>query len=259
MINQIKTLWQEPFPQGDDNKDIIRYSVVTGLIVSFILIVFKPFGFSEAPPDEAFRYALIFGVMGMLGLGLYLFFIKYVLKVNQDHPSWTFGKWMIHNFIIILLFTVINYFLTVYSYGLPHSFNHFTGVFWSALTIGIFPITLFGLLVMTRQSSKNQKIADEIHFKQGSIINNQANLVRLPIHQSDKFFEINADNIICIEAMQNYVHIYYDQGEEVTKKIIRNTISDIEQALSKTNIQRSHRSFLVNTAKIETVSGKLRD
>lgn len=255
MINQITRLWQEPFPQGDDNKSIIKYSLVTGLIVSFILMVFKPFGFSEAPADEAIKYALIFGAMGFVGLTIYLFFIKYVLKIKQNHPSWTFGKWMLNNFVIILLFTCINYFFTVYSYGLPHSMNHLFGIFWSALTIGVFPITLLGLLVLVQQSTRNERIASEINIRPVEIINKQPNLVRLPIHQSDKFFEINADQIICIEAMQNYVHIYFDEGEEISKKIIRNTISDIEQALEQTNILRSHRSFLVNTSKIEAVSG----
>ncbi len=247
---------REPYPQNDGNKAIVTNGAITGLIVTFILVVFRPFGFSEAPLEEALYFAIIFGLISFAVIIAYEFFLKYVVKIKRDHPKWTFWKWLVSNLGILAGITTANYFFTVYTYGLPHSARHFLGILYSALSIGVFPITLFGLLIVIRRSRNNDKIAAAIHLQEKvDKENQQPNLVRIPIHQSDQYFEVDTHQIICIEAMQNYIQVYYHQGEEIVKKILRNTLSKTEQALSGTDIQRSHRSFLVNTARIEQISG----
>ena len=256
VIKKTITFLREPFPQNDNDRVLIKYSIFTGLIVTFILAAFRPFGFSEVSHRTAINYALVFGAITIAVALFHEFSLKYILKLNRDHPNWTFWKWLLSNLMIVVYITITNYFFTVYVYELPHSANHFAGILWSTISIGIFPVSLIGLLIMKRSSIRNEKIASEINFAQtAGAKNGKPTFVRLPIHQSEKFFEIDARQIICIEAMQNYVHIHYNKENEILKKTIRNTISSIEQTLLRTDIQRSHRSFLVNTTRIKDISG----
>lgn len=256
MIKKIITFLQEPYPQGDDNRTIIKNGLVTAVIVIFVLAIFRPFGFSEISQWAAAKYASIFGAMALIVFISYEFFLKYILRLNRDHPDWTFWKWLLTNLILCACVAIANYFFTVNSYGLPHSLKHFSSVFLSTLSVGLFPFILFGSLIVIRQSYRNEKVAAEIQLSPKRKAQNDATqLVRLPIYQSDHFFEIDAQEIICIEAMQNYVQIHYQKENELAKKLIRNTISSMEQAVLDTPIQRSHRSFLVNTSKIGEVSG----
>ena len=256
MVTKFITLLQEPFPQKGDLKEIVKYALFLGLSVVFILMVFRPFGFSEPAYSEVVKYAIFFGAIAFGVIVIVECFQKYILKIRKDHPSWTFRKWSLNNIGIIIWISIANYFFTVYSYSLPHSLNHFFLILGNTLAIGIFPIALIGLLILVQGAQKYEKIASEISVSRSSKTQNgPPKLVRLPIHHSEQFFEIDPQQIICIEAMQNYVQIYYNQDGEIIKKVIRNTISSIEQALLSTDIQRSHRSYLVNTARIENISG----
>lgn len=256
MINKIIAFLQEPYPQNDDNKEIVKNGLIIAVIVTFVLAIFKPFGFSEVNQATATKYALIFGAMALVVFVSYELCLKYILKLNRDHPDWTFWKWLLTNLILCVCVAIANYFFTVNSYGLPHSLKHFSSVLLSTLSVGLFPFILFGSLIVIRQSHRNEKVAAEIQLSpENETPNDPVQLVRLPIYQSDHFFEIDAHEIICIEAMQNYIQIHYYKENELIKKLIRNTISSIEQAVADTSIRRSHRSFLVNTAKIEKVTG----
>jgi DNA-binding LytR/AlgR family response regulator len=60
------------------------------------------------------------------------------------------------------------------------------------------------------------------------------------------------DNILYIKSANNYVEILYIENEEPTKTLIRNTIKNLETYFRDLPIIRCHRSFMINTKKIES-------
>jgi len=58
--------------------------------------------------------------------------------------------------------------------------------------------------------------------------------------------EINPDDFLYAEAQDNYTSICSCSKNELSKKIIRASLSNIEQQLSSPDILRCHRSYLVN-------------
>ncbi len=73
------------------------------------------------------------------------------------------------------------------------------------------------------------------------------------IRQGDSFQKINCNDILLIEAMQNYLKIYLTND----KFIIHQTMSAIKEILPKGTFFRVHNSFLVNVNHIDTI-GKTR-
>jgi DNA-binding LytR/AlgR family response regulator len=63
------------------------------------------------------------------------------------------------------------------------------------------------------------------------------------------------NNIISIQSADNYIEIYYLNRDIPEKKLIRNTLKDIELQLTKfKNIIRCHRTCLVNVHFIDKIS-----
>ena len=66
-----------------------------------------------------------------------------------------------------------------------------------------------------------------------------------------KMIRLSHDDIIYVEACQNYVTIYLEK----TKYITYLTMKELEQKLSNTSFLRIHKSYLVNESKIHSVDG----
>lgn len=64
-----------------------------------------------------------------------------------------------------------------------------------------------------------------------------------------KFVKINFDEILYVEAMADYVIIHVPSG----RHIIHSTMKGMDQKLHQDNFQRVHRSYIVNTKKINSV------
>ena len=255
MISKIIAFLNEPYPQEDSDAEILKLSALVSGIVMFILAVFRPFGFDNIDSSAILRYTLIFGVIAFVVMLAYEFFVKYILRIQRDQAGWAFWKWMLSSLMLITCIASANYVYTLYAYELTPSLGHFFLILKNTLSIAVIPILLLGAINITRKSNQNEKIASEIHLSNRKKEPEILMPVRLPMPQSEGFVDIDAHHIICIEAMQNYVQIYHMDGAQLEKTMIRSTISNMELTLLGTAIQRSHRSFLVNTHKIIKVSG----
>lgn len=71
------------------------------------------------------------------------------------------------------------------------------------------------------------------------------------IRQGDVFLRINRQEILYVEAMQNYLKLYMENGAF----IIHQTMKSLEEMLPKDTFFRIHKSFLVNISCIDSISG----
>ncbi len=66
-------------------------------------------------------------------------------------------------------------------------------------------------------------------------------------------FSIKKDDLLYIEAADNYIIIYYLDNYKPAKFMIRNTLKRIEQDLPNAGLVRSHRSFMVNIDNVKVI------
>jgi hypothetical protein len=64
-------------------------------------------------------------------------------------------------------------------------------------------------------------------------------------------FSVVLDDLIYIEASDNYVSIYYSTNKKLSKFMIRNTLKTLEEKLQRLGFLRCHRSYLVNFSKVK--------
>lgn len=64
-------------------------------------------------------------------------------------------------------------------------------------------------------------------------------------------FSVILDDLIYLEASDNYVSIYYSANKKLSKYMIRNTLKNVEEKLTPLGFMRCHRSYLVNFSKVK--------
>ena len=62
---------------------------------------------------------------------------------------------------------------------------------------------------------------------------------------------VTRENLLYIEAADNYVNVWYLNKNAPAKLLLRNSLKTIEKYLEHTNVNRCHRSYMVN---LETVN-----
>lgn len=117
-------------------------------------------------------------------------------------------------------------------------------------SIAVFPVTAIGYTRVIKPTQSNELVA-------GSLIENIA--VEKPTKSSSpsdkQIHGVSASSIFFVEAVQDYVNIYYEHTERMRSKIVRSTIKDMISQISDTTLLKCHRSYIVNTEKIEQIEG----
>jgi DNA-binding LytR/AlgR family response regulator len=97
-----------------------------------------------------------------------------------------------------------------------------------------------------------QKALDLYRSRLGSKKSDVDKPENMYIRQGDSFQKISWDDILFVEAMQNYLKLYLKEKMFV----IHQTMASLEEMLPKDQFYRVHNSFLVNVSQIESVSGR---
>jgi len=254
MLHSLKQFLNQPYPDREDFPSIVKGSILAGAIVFLILAVFKPFGL-HGSTYSGLLFSFYFGLISMVTAFLYEIFIKHVLKIERDNLQWTLWKWIVVVLILVICIAIANFIFTVYIFDQwNYQFVDFIKMLYSTFVVAIFPIALLGSLNVIRNLKTYKNIASNAQVKTKELVQN--NRVSLPVKNSQKVFDIDVNNLLFVEAMQNYVLIHYlDENKQVRKELHRNTFISVEAVLSKEGLLKTHRSFLVNPEMIEEISG----
>jgi len=66
-------------------------------------------------------------------------------------------------------------------------------------------------------------------------------------------FSVKLENLLYIEASDNYVSIFYLNKEKVTRFMLRNSLKNLEETLKGTQVVRCHRRYMVNCDKVKVI------
>lgn len=244
----------EPFPESENFKDNIKSIIGVGIFITFFLFFFQVGGMNSYS-FNTFLMCLNFGVITMVVATTLDLFASKVLKIKKNEPSWTLKKWIIYMFVLLILISQFNFAYFSYLNGFKNfKWDHFGIMVFYTIAVGIFPVVFSGLIVQLKSNQKNQIQAADLqtnlpHQK------NTNEFIHLFSENKKQELKILANDILYIEAMQNYVSICYRKENKSQKELIRNTIKNIESQLAGTQLIRCHRSFIVNANLISKIEG----
>lgn len=226
------------------------YFAVTGC---FILIFLKPFSIENANHNLLF-YGLLsgYGILNMLacyGLLKFMDGISSVLNIKFSSKIIFLGS-------LLILCCIINYgyanFLHFYLddyMGFQFLKKPFTEMAWKTIMVALVPLGSFGLYDYMSRYQKDDKstqskadVADQVFLKAD--------------HTND-WISLQADMIYYIKNEDNYVSIHYRvSGSKFKSKLLRSSMTRIEQRLCSDLFIRCHQSYIVNRHKIMEICSK---
>jgi hypothetical protein len=252
MILRLILQLKSPFIDRSSPKQQVVSLFGIGLFVCLFLFVVRPFDIDQIG-DRLLLACMGFGGVTILFGWIYDLLNRFVLCINTDVPSWTLWKWIVQSIGLIVWVAFGNYLFMNALFGW-HGFHlgFLLQMVYYTVIVGVFPIVFSGLSIQLRAIKSNQEMADQIQtglhersFSSATVL--QSGLLPEQLRELGQ--------LRYVEAMQNYIHFYYLDGQHLKKETSRNTIMNMEMALRSTSVVRCHRSYLVNVNFIEQLSG----
>jgi len=234
------------------------FKIYLGISVSVFLFIlfFQPF------PSHKFEfenknlfiagYGLIISVIQVI---LQIIFQRHLLRNNTDEEYNPLLN-SVYYFSHIVLTSVAFVFYSLYVGDTDVTFNIVLRVVVISLSV---PVTIHLKNTLSSIHRKYKKLSEENRLAQDK-------LKQFSESYANKFIELRSENesdnirlqvseIIFVKSADNYVEIGFRDGGEIRKKMVRNTLKNIEKELREfNNFVRTHRSSIVNIQYIDKLN-----
>jgi hypothetical protein len=242
--------FQKPLPSYlNDKQNIVRLIIFTSLFALVFINIYSPFGVDRwfsLTKFEFFTYSSLTILTGVLVVVLSRIIMYYVCKKHLINV-WQYLSW---------IFTEILFMALAYSI-LEKFFLKDNRLFSDLVKISAQNTALVLLLpysvmwlYFSWKDKKDQisRMADIQSFS-----GNTRNMIPFYDEKAILRFSVKKDNLLFLEAAENYVSIcYFDKGK-VSKYLLRDTLKNMEEIFNNTEIIRCHRSYMVNFDKVKVI------
>ncbi len=232
---------------------------ISGLFVFLFIFIFQPYGLDNFETNNnILLIAAGYGLIVFTVLTISYIIIPLIWKSFFKYNFWNIGlhiAFLIFNLAIIAIINIFYDKLTGF-YELKSSF--FLNILHT-FSIGLFPIIIVIAIIdrVILKTKQSEKIASQITIEDSGNPSTQ-DTINKPIIILDNKEEIifYEKELLCFQANDNYVNIYFLKNNIVKKKMVRITLSEIEKQIKKhPKITRCHRSYIVNLDKISELKG----
>ena len=100
---------KEPFPEEGNFKKEVFTDGVIGLFVFLFLLLFQPFDLDELNSASRAKHTFVFGLITFVSGTLFHALRRFIVRIEIDKPSWTFGRWLLSTIQLILLISIMNF------------------------------------------------------------------------------------------------------------------------------------------------------
>jgi hypothetical protein len=212
----------------------VRHHLIIALGLAIWIFVFlyftEPLDVNRLGNTNKFFFLIGYGIIGGISYLLFLPFQYFIF--HKNNKTWTVLSEFL--FLICLTFSLISIARLYYLYVImandrnPYELWYMVKAIFLPAVLTISPIIIFGRFAFGKYKNK-QIEAKKIEIK------GEGNYEGLRLFLND---------IICIQSSDNYIEVFYLNGLEVKKTLIRNKLSVIADDFPK--LLRTHRSYLIN-------------
>lgn len=248
---------KSPYPCIYGQKENFITALVIGVFVPVFLLVFKPFGMSEAQGDNTVIITIGFGIVSFVVMLVFYFILPKIFKGFYKEKDYTLGKDIVASMVLILLIGLAN--------SLYAQFVFYEGeevsiiiMFWQTFLVGIFPLLILSIMQHNRQLKINLKASEDIQLP------NSEDRVELEKKHESQYFYISGDkkkekitlnDILYLESEGNYAYLNHLKDDMLVKSLHRTTLKAVESENVFPNVFRCHRSYIVNLDHVIEVKG----
>jgi hypothetical protein len=228
--------------------DKLRLLLGTSFGIFLFILFFQPFPIDRFDFNNRLLFVAGFGAIIFLIIFLVLFIFSRILKKKFENGNEPSSVHYLSSLIILILCTVAFAFYLRYVGSVRMSFF----IIFKAILICSFPPVVIKIFEANKKLiQENASLESEMKAIQIQIDKCQEETLSRDIEfisetGSENLNLILAD-IIFIQSADNYVDIAFMDGDIIKRKLLRNTLKNIELQLKKySNFVRCHRTCIIN-------------
>ncbi len=235
----------------------ILYAIGGAVYVFIFLYTFEPFGMYNLSGLFKLEIILFYTIAGLTITLIHLFWIQdFIFK------RYTLGNTFLWIGWITFLTSISSAFINDLAFNEGHfyiiSFILFIGI-GIVFVLNIIPVSILILGHYIYLLKKQVKVTSQINrtISEKSITRNSSGKITISASNQRDNITLNINDLLYISSADNYIDVYYFEGKLLKHNLIRNTLNNIENQISKKfqNIKRCHKSFIVNINNVKSVSG----
>lgn len=204
-----------------------------------------------------------YGVVTLVVMFTCIWGIPRLLPRVFDESAWTVGRQMGMMLITIFCVSIGNFLYSRFQLHAGFSLQSMLLFGGMTIAVSIIPVTV---LILYNQLKWQRKYAGEAALMNAHVQEKKqevpaplllpANSIRIPAEQSKDDLTLEAAQLICIEAADNYIRVFYESEATLKQVLIRGTLKGAAESLEKKDhFFRCHRTYLVNLDRVEGISG----
>jgi hypothetical protein len=229
--------------------NIIRLILFTATFALLFVNFYSPFGvryWFNVTKLQLFLYSSLIILTGVLVVVLSRWLMFFLSKYFQL-TYWQFFTWIAAEVFFMALFYAI--FEKIF-FDDERQFGYLlkTSMQNTALVL-LLPYSAMWLYFSYRE--KKQQLEQMVTGD--SFPDLSKNLV--PFHDEKGILRLSVkkDHLLYLESSDNYVNIYYQNKDKISKFLLRNTMKKMEEIFQNSEIIRCHRCFMVNFEKVKVL------
>ncbi len=237
-------------PRNTTKQDA-RVALFLGLTVFLMLAIFQPFG--TYTWDDPAKMILLAGYGIVIGFTYFTLakVLPMIFKKFYQKETWTYGKEILHIFIIFLATITATFIYRNETLGVRYglfSYFYFLGI---ATVTSIFPMAI--IFIIRYMQVKNKPV---IVYQ--TAVSEVPQKVFLTVEGENKNEKVKfaKEELLFIKASDNYVVLHLNKDGKIAKHMLRSSLSKIATQVADKDILQVHRSYLVNLENVKILSGK---
>jgi hypothetical protein len=237
------TFLNQNFSLLDKNENRYLLILVVFIFSVIFLNLYQPFNIARWYSDSGFVQFLRLSSYGLIIAVVFLFTqfpLRKIFKIHEFKIK-SYLLWLVIEFALINL-------VYIFLYGNP--IGNFKNDLIFSLKYTLLSIWLpysFAILIVYY---KNQRAEIET-LKLNANKPTEKRLLVFKDENGKIKFSVLPKDLLLLESTDNYVSVFYILENKVQRKLLRNTLKNMEEILKENSIIRCHRSFMVNISNVD--------
>jgi DNA-binding LytR/AlgR family response regulator len=242
--------FQKPIPSYlNEKQNIVRLILFTSLFALVFINIYSPFGadrWFNLTKLEFLTYSSLTILTGVLVVVISRIIMYNVCKRHIIN-IWQYLLWIFTEiFFMALFYALFEKFILKDIRIFPDLVKISAR---STTLVLLFPYSVLWLYFSWQDKKEQISRMAEIQ----SFSWNARNMIPFYDDKAILRFSVKKENLLFLEAAENYVNIcYFDKGK-VSKYLLRDTLKNMEEIFSGSEIVRCHRSYMVNFDKVKVI------
>lgn len=237
-------------------KDEFRLLLTISFSVFLFVLFFQPFPFQVSDLNNNLLIVAGVGAIIFFFIALIRIVIPWLFAINDHAKKEKFFPSYFDGFMILVLSSLAVIFYIRYVGGVNLTFY----ITFKAIIICLAAPVILGIHDSFREMrdhnavliAERKEVQKQIERYEEDILNKTIEFVSENVSEN---FSLLIGEIAFIRSADNYVEIVYREGETFKKKLLRNTLRNIETQLNQyTNFIRCHRISIVNVHYIDKLN-----